>query len=85
MFATQDELNGWNACLKEALQHLLREHPEVKSTLVAWLSNESAALKGLDFTAPQTTVRYQMRSSAEVPTAEQKGRFAALQLLATIG
>ncbi|WP_146123199.1 hypothetical protein [Burkholderia cenocepacia] len=81
MFATQEELNGWRSCMHEALEHLLQQHPEARSTLADWIAKERAALSPLDFTSPQNVVRFQMRSQSEIPTAEQKGRFAALQAL----
>lgn len=84
MFATQEELNGWNSCTHEALEHLLLKHPEVRSTFTDWIAKERDDLSHLDFSAPQTVVRFQMRSQSEIPTAEQKGRFAALQALSRL-
>lgn len=84
MFATQEELNGWNSCTHEALEHLLLQHPEARSTLTDWIAKERAELSTLDFSGPQTAVRFQMRSQSEIPTAEQRGRFAALQALSRL-
>ena len=81
MLATQEELNGWRSCMTEALEQLLLKHPEARSTLAEWVTKEQAALSPLDFTSPQNVVRFHMRSQSEIPTAEQKGRFAALQSL----
>ncbi|MBR8303463.1 hypothetical protein KDW49_22400 [Burkholderia dolosa] len=70
--------------MNEAFEQLLIQHPEARSTLAEWIAKEQAAFGALDFTSPQNVVRFRMRSASEVPTQEQKGRFAALQALSKL-
>ncbi|UVS95090.1 hypothetical protein EFP19_04355 [Burkholderia glumae] len=86
MLDTQDKLAGWEMCVREALEHLLVTHPGAVATLREWVDVETRKLDGLDMkSAFQMAVQFRFRDAANVPTEHQRGRHAALNLLAALG
>ncbi|MFA8327027.1 hypothetical protein [Burkholderia ubonensis] len=85
MLDPHGHIEGWNACLQEALESLVLVHPEVKSTLRSWIALEARKLDGLDFSEGlQTVIHFSFKDSATIPNEQQRGRHSALNLLSGI-
>ncbi|WP_144410535.1 hypothetical protein [Burkholderia thailandensis] len=86
MLNTQGQIEGWQTCLQEVLEHLLATHPEVAATLQSWVVLEARKLQGLDLSEGlQTVVHFGFKDAATIPSEQQRGRHVALNMLASLG